>query len=70
MICRRSQAIESLLRDALKLIRSGDYSTPTLARMLGLSQPSVSRRVTALRERGYAIRSIKDDNSWSYEPVS
>lgn len=70
MFYRRSQVIENRLRDLLKLIRSGGHSTPSLARQLGISQPTVSRCLTALRERGYAIRSVKDDHGWSYELVS
>jgi biotin operon repressor len=70
MLYQRSRAIEKRLRDVLKLIRSGGHSTPTLAEELTISQPTVSRCLTALRERGYVIRSVKDDNGWSYELVS
>ena len=48
------------------LIRNGHYSAPALARSLGISQPTVSRCLTALRERGFSIRSIRDGNGWSY----
>lgn len=67
---QRSRNIENRLRDALKLIRSGGHSTPTLAHTLGISQPTVSRCLTALRERGYSIRSVKTDSGWAYEVLS
>jgi biotin operon repressor len=67
---QRSQEIEQRLDSLLGLIRSGRYSTPTLAKSLGISQPTVSRCLTALRERGFSIRSIRDGNGWSYEVVN
>ena len=59
MIYQRSQDIERRLETVLGLIRTGRYSTPTLAQQVGVSIPTVSRCVTALRERGHDIRSEK-----------
>jgi biotin operon repressor len=70
MVYGRSKMIENRLADMLTLIRSGGESTPSLAEKLGISQPTVSRCLTALRERGYTIRSVKEDTGWSYELVS
>ena len=67
MVYTRSQTIEKRLRDILDLVRSGRQSTPTLAQALGISQPTVSRCLTALRQRGYSIRAVKDEIGWSYE---
>ena len=67
MVYTRSQAIEKRLRDILDLVRRGRQSTPTLAEALGISQPTVSRCLTALRQRGYSIRAVKDEIGWSYE---
>jgi biotin operon repressor len=67
MVYTRSQAIEKRLRDILDLVRRERQSTPTLARALGISQPTVSRCLTALRQRGYLIRAVKDEIGWSYE---
>jgi biotin operon repressor len=67
MLYQRSRTIENRLRDVFKLIRNGGHSTPTLAHKLDISQPTISRCLTALRERGYVIRSVKDDSGWSYE---
>jgi len=48
------------------MIREGGYSTPKLAGELGVSIPTISRDVTALRERGYAIRSERTDEGWQF----
>jgi biotin operon repressor len=67
MIYGRSQMIENRLSAMLRLIRSGGQSTRSLAEKLGISQPTVSRCLTALRERGYTIRSVREDHGWAYE---
>jgi biotin operon repressor len=66
MLYQRSLAIEQRLHTALRLIRSGRYSTPRLADQLGVSIPTVSRYVAALRERGYDIRAEKQARGWRY----
>jgi len=64
---RRSQEIEQRLSSLVKLIRRGKYGTPALAAELGISLPTVSRCLSALRRRGYVIRAMKEDNGWAYE---
>ena len=66
MTYQRSLDIERRLATVLKLIRSGEYSTPTIDEFLRVSIPTVSRDVTALRERGYDIRSERKGESWRY----
>jgi DNA-binding transcriptional ArsR family regulator len=66
MLYQRSLEIERRLETALELIRSGEYSTPMLAEKLGVSIPTVSRHVTALRERGHNIRSERRDGGWRF----
>jgi biotin operon repressor len=66
MLYQRSMDIERRLEAVLRLIRSGQYSTPLLAAQLGISVPTVSRDVTALRERGHDIRSERRDEGWRY----
>jgi predicted DNA-binding transcriptional regulator YafY len=66
MLYQRSLDIERRLEAVLRLIRSGKYSTPMLAAQLGISVPTVSRDVTALRERGHDIRSERKDEGWRY----
>lgn len=67
---RRARVIEDRLRHLVELVRGGGQSTRSLAQRLAISQPTVSRCLTALRERGYVIRSVKDKHGWSYELVS
>lgn len=64
---RRSQEIEQRLNSMIELIRRGKYGTPALAAELGISLPTVSRCLAALRQRGYVIRSVKEDVGWAYE---
>lgn len=66
----RSRALEKRLQDLLGLLRNGRYSAPTLARELKVSQPTISRCLTALRKRGHAIRAVKDGIGWSYRLAS
>lgn len=63
---KRSFAIEKRLQDVLELVRLGKYSTPEIAEQVGVSVPTISRDVTALRERGYVIRSERRGDSWCY----
>ena len=66
MLYQRSFAIEKRLSEALDLIRKGNHSTPTLAAALKVSIPTVSRCITALRERGHDIWSIRGESGWHY----
>ena len=62
----RSFEIERRLDDVLRLIRTGRFSTPMLAEEIGVSIPTISRCVTALRVRGYDIQSLRGTNGWYY----
>jgi biotin operon repressor len=66
MLYQRSHEIEQRLDDVLKMIRRGRYSTPKIAAELRVSIPTVSRAVTALRERGHDIRAERQANGWRY----
>ena len=63
---RRSLEIEQRLAEALRLIETGQYSTPLLADALGVAIPTVSRYVTALRERGHDIRAERQAEGWRF----
>lgn len=63
---QRSLEIEQRLEKVLGLIRSGKYSTPQLAIEVGVSIPTISRCVEALRQRGYEIHSEKLSTGWHY----
>jgi biotin operon repressor len=67
MLYQRSMEIERRLERVLRLVKSGQHSTPTLAEELGVSIPTVSRDVTALRERGHDIRAERQsDGTWKF----
>lgn len=66
MLYQRSLDIERRLQAVLRLIRSGTFSTPMIAGRIGVSIPTVSRDVTALRERGYDIRSERKGEGWRF----
>ena len=62
----RSLEIERRLADVLRLIQTGRFSTPMLAEEVGVSIPTISRCVTALRDRGHDIRAERHDGGWRY----
>lgn len=63
---QRSLAIEQRLDAVLRLIRTGQYSTPRLADELTVSIPTISRCVEALRERGHDIAAENHNGTWRY----
>jgi len=69
-VYQRSEEIENRLQSLIRLIRSGKYSTPKLATALNVSQPTISRSLRALRERGYTIRAVNEGGNWVYELAS
>jgi len=66
MLYARSLGIGQRLDHVVRLIKTGRYSTPMLAEAIGVSIPTISRCVCALRERGHDIRSEKHGSSWWY----
>jgi len=66
MFYERSQEITERVDKALKLIQTGNYSTQSLATALGVSVPTASRVICALRHRGYAIKAVKNGKGWVY----
>ena len=70
MIYEKSFEIERRLTNLVRLIRSGCRSTPVLAKELGVSVPTISRCITALRQRGYRIRPVRLPKQWAYELVA
>lgn len=56
MLYERSLSIETRLQTVLTLIQTGHYSTAELVEQVGVSVPTISRDLTALRQRGHAIR--------------
>ena len=66
---QRSLEIEQRLQSVLELIQSGVYSTAGLAAEVGVSIPTISRCVEALRERGHDIRAVRGEEGWRYTIV-
>jgi biotin operon repressor len=66
----RSLTIEQRLDEVLRLIRTGKYASPDLAQELDISIPTISRCVTALRDRGHDIRAEKLSAGWRYVLVN
>jgi predicted DNA-binding transcriptional regulator YafY len=63
---RKSLEIEARLDAVLKLIRRGRFSTRGLAEKVGVSIPTISRSVQALRQRGHKIRSESGEGGWRF----
>lgn len=63
---QRSLVIEQRLDTVLRLIRTGQYSTPLLADELKVSIPTISRCVEALRERGHDVVAENRNGIWRY----
>ena len=63
----RTFSITKRLRRLIPLIRAGRFSTPTLARRLKVSEPTIYRDIMCLKERGYRIRAVKHGPGWAYE---
>ncbi len=66
MAFEHSLEIARRLDDVLHLIRTGRYSTPKLAEKVGVSIPTISRIVAALRDRGHDIRAERSEGGWRY----
>jgi len=66
MLYDKSFEIEERLHALLKLVREGDSGAPAIAEYLGVSIPTVSRSINALRRRGFNITAEKCGSSWRY----
>lgn len=69
MFYQHSLEIQERLETVLVLIETGGYSAPALANEVGVSIPTVSRIVAALREKGHEIRATRKGNAWCYTLV-
>ena len=66
----RSRKIEQRFREAINLIKTKHLDARQLALELGVSRPTAQRIITELRQRGYRIRSIREEPGWRYELVN
>ena len=62
----RSLAIASRHDRLIELIRSGEFSSPSLAEKLEVSEQTIYRDIDFLKKRGYSIRSEKHADGWAY----
>lgn len=62
----RSLEIERWIDKVHRLIRTRRFSTPMLAEEVGVSIPTISRCVTAMRIRGFDIHAEKHGGGWRY----
>lgn len=63
----RTRQIEQRFRKAIMLIGKNQMNSKLLALELGVSQPTIQRIISELRNRGYQIRSVRDESGWRYE---
>src|SRR5258708_5005449 len=62
--------IHERIEVVLRLIATGQYSTPALAKEVGVSIPTISRIVAALRNKGHDIRAERHPEGWRYVTVA
>jgi biotin operon repressor len=65
----RTRQIEQRFQKAIMLIGKKQMNSKQLALELGVSQPTIQRIVSELRNRGFQIRSVRDESGWRYELV-
>jgi biotin operon repressor len=58
--------IHDRIEEVLRLIKTGQYSTPALAAAVGVSIPTISRIVAILRKQGHSIHSVRTSKGWRY----
>ena len=63
----RAIAISKRHEELLALVRSGSYSSPALAKKLGVSEPTVYRDILFLKRQGYPIESVRLSSNWAYQ---
>ena len=62
----RALAISERHERLIELIRSGEFSTPTLAEKLVVSEQTIYRDIDFLKKCGFSIQSQKHSNAWAY----
>jgi DeoR/GlpR family transcriptional regulator of sugar metabolism len=54
----------------LRLVGQGSFSSPALAKKLGVSQPTIHRDILFLRSQGHRIESVRRASGWAYQLVT
>ena len=63
----RAIAISKRHEELLALVELGSYSSPALAKKLGVSEPTVYRDILFLKRQGYRIESVRLSTNWAYQ---
>lgn len=63
----QSHAVTDRHEVLLNFISSGSYSSPILAKKLGVSEPTVYRDIQFLKRQGYSIKSVRLSDHWAYQ---
>jgi biotin operon repressor len=66
----RTREIEQRFQMTITLLQKKRLNAGQLALELGVSRPTAQRVISELRNRGYRIRSIRDESGWAYEFVA
>ncbi len=66
MIYERTLAVGQRFSAIVDLILAEQHSTRTLAAVLSLSEPTISRCLAALRRRGYQIEPRRKGQTWCF----
>lgn len=70
MLYDRTLGISRRHQRLIRLVRAGGFSTPTLAKELGVSDQTVYRDILHLKRSGYVIRPQRQSGGWAYVLVS
>ncbi len=62
----KTLSIQSRHDRLLKLIRTGKFSSPDLAKKLEVSEQTIYRDIDFLKKQGHSIRPEKHANGWAY----
>ncbi len=65
----RSRAIEERFKKTLFLLKAKRLNAGQLAKELDVSRPTAHRLSSELKQRGYSIRSVHEEEGWAYELV-
>lgn len=63
----RSREIEQRFIRVVALIQDGCSTSADLSAALDVSRVTVHRIIAELRRRGFSIRSVREEQVWSYE---
>jgi biotin operon repressor len=59
-------AVAGRLERLIELTRTGAYSSPALAKKLGVSEQTIYRDILYLKQNGHTIHATKHSSGWAY----